>query len=100
MFPRREEAATQVHQARASEVQSLDRSPAGRGGAEDQGASFAPGEVVLPAVLAGMKERNQLIRDRVTGLRSGVLVVVAALTGKRQVLGGSSTFLTPGLDVL
>ncbi len=50
------------------------------------GEVAAPRKMFLPGITARMKERNFLKRDRINPCRFGVLVIVAALTSKRQIV--------------
>jgi hypothetical protein len=72
------EQAAQVHHAGAVQRQCIDRGAAGRRETDDQGEVVALGEVLLPAVAAGMVEGHELPTHRVRSRDLVVLVVVAA----------------------
>jgi hypothetical protein len=68
------------------QVQLRDRGAASRGQADDERAVFAPGEVLVPVMIARVEERDGFACERVEGVRLVVLEVVAPLAGAGEVL--------------
>ena len=56
------------------------------GQANDGGEIFVPGEMLVPSLLSGIVQRDDCSGNRITSMRVIIFVIVAALTGQRQIL--------------
>lgn len=87
MLPRQEQYPPQVDQTFPVKPQGFDGCPTSRGQAQQQGVIVVPDEMLVSVLQPRMKQRYHFCRDRVIAFGLIVLVVVAALAGKGQVVG-------------
>lgn len=81
--------APKVDDVLSVQAEFRDGRATARGQPEQLGEVTVPREVLAPDISPRMKERDFLQRDRIDGCGFDVLEVVAALTGKRQVILGA-----------
>ena len=84
--------AAHIHQAFSIQLQGFYRRSANSGESGEAQVIFTPRKMFSPLLLARMKKRNHLSRDRIERRGSGGFVTVAALTTLgttlRQILRG------------
>ena len=81
-----EERSPKIDQSRAVELEGLHGGPAGGREADDPDGVMTPDEVIEPPVASRVEEGDDLTRYGIDRLGLDVLVIVAALTGQRQVV--------------
>ncbi|SPE55112.1 hypothetical protein SBV1_2060006 [Verrucomicrobia bacterium] len=78
--------------------QNINRRPADRRAAHKQGAF--PFEMLLPLVLARIKQARHFLRLWIKAAQIGPLVIIASKTGQSQILGSVGAVVLPGNYVL
>jgi hypothetical protein len=92
MLPMPIEETAEVHHAVTIEQERINRRGSSRGETNDESKVVAPCEVCVPTVMAWMIQRHEPAAGWVARLHLVVLVIVAALTGQREVVGRRPTF--------
>ncbi len=100
MLPRAAEEPSEIHHLRSVEMQRHDGGASGGAHAHEKGEVVTPGEVIPPALMARMVKRNHLAARRIAPRDLIVLVIIAALTREREVVGRRRSTADPGDDVL
>lgn len=78
----------QIENALAIQGQGFDsRSPSRRDPNKRQ-TIRTPSKMIVPIVFTGVKERNELLTDRINGLSFNVFEIVTTLAGQRQIVCG------------
>lgn len=91
--------AAEIDHLSAVESQRRDGGASCRGETDHFHVVVIPGEMLCPVLSAGMKERDEFMSQRIAGFEFGVFVVVAALTGEREIADGGRAASMPGDDV-
>jgi hypothetical protein len=81
----------EVDQAIPIELQRMDRGPTGRRQAFHPQAILAPSKMVTPSLPSRIIKGNNLARRRIPAADLVVLLVITALTAKRQVIQAVTT---------
>jgi len=100
MFPCLIKDFAKVHQRQAVELEGLDGAAARLSQANNDGEIFIPGEMVTPALPARMVNRDDRSANRIRSMRVIIFMIVAALTGQRQILRLACSTLAFRKDVL
>ena len=79
------EDSSEIHQSGTVQPQFLNGGTAGRRQAENERVVFIPCKVIGPAIGARMEQGMHFTGDRIDGLDTGVLPVIAPLAGQRQI---------------
>ena len=90
--------ATYGNRIRPVDLQQMNRCTSGRCCGNQ--SSAIPGEMLVPLLPSWMKQRNDLIRDRVDARQVGPFVAVAVATGESQVFQCGGTTVLLGNDVV
>lgn len=80
-----------THPKHIIEIQRNHRSTARRRQTHDLGAIFTPGEMLIPALTAGMKQQHLLTSPGIGGYRAGAFAAVARRAGQTEILQASLT---------
>lgn len=86
MFPDGIENFAQIDHADAIQLQSEKGRAACRRQADDEREVPIPGEMLVPILAARMKKRDVLFGQWINSFSLDVLMIVAALTGQRQII--------------
>jgi len=87
MFVDEQQELALVDDTFAVQVQLRDGGPSSWGQANHQGVIVAPGKMLLPDVLARMKERDEFSGERIKGTGFIVFEIVTALASPRKIAG-------------
>lgn len=83
--------SAQIDDAFTIQIKQRDGGASCRSQAYEPEAIRAPGKMRMPIIVTWMKERNNGFAHRIAAVRMVVLLVITALAGKRQVVGGGCT---------
>lgn len=86
MFADEQQEFALIDDARSIQIQLGDSRAANRCQANQQGEIVAPGEMLMPIVLARAKQRDQFTAERINGGGLVVFVIVTALAGAREIV--------------
>jgi hypothetical protein len=87
VFTKGNKNAAQIDNLGAIESQRSHGGPSSRREADDFQVVRTPGEVFKPLLPARMKQRHKFVCKRIAGFDLDVFVVVATLTGEREIVG-------------
>jgi hypothetical protein len=100
VLPQGEKCSSEIYDTLPIQLERFDRRSPGRCQTHDEGKIAVPGEMLSPDIPPWMIERGRPTTYGIPPLRLGILVIIAALAGKRQIVEHRLAATTPRNDVL